>query len=252
MQTALLGRTGFCPRVAAQRTPCQSQSARQSTMVRAQAVATDNETGLKTMRKGVKEVSNLCRRSAHFRMLKSVQKKAALLECQHSESAGRQPLLPNLAEGNAVGKHSEAAPHACPVMLNQQSILSGNTQCWQAGPSIATPSFDVCSRHVARPLPFLRLGTRAMRSTAGVGNETRACNAERCWAYAGHGTWALFVCQHARGSAATLDALADLQASSESVLTPRFYTTDFDEMELLFSQKLNPNLDMAELEVGLL
>lgn len=40
-----------------------------------------------------------------------------------------------------------------------------------------------------------------------------------------------------------------LQASSESVLSPRFYTTDFDEMEQLFSQKLNPNLDMAELEV---
>lgn len=33
------------------------------------------------------------------------------------------------------------------------------------------------------------------------------------------------------------------------MLTPRFYTTDFDEMEQLFSQDLNPNLDMAELEV---
>lgn len=33
------------------------------------------------------------------------------------------------------------------------------------------------------------------------------------------------------------------------MLTPRFYTTDFDEMEQLFSQELNPNLDMAELEV---
>ena len=40
------------------------------------------------------------------------------------------------------------------------------------------------------------------------------------------------------------------QAADESVLTPRFYTTDFDEMEQLFSQDLNPNLDMAELEVG--
>jgi magnesium-protoporphyrin IX monomethyl ester (oxidative) cyclase len=94
MQTALLGRTGFCPRVAAQRTPCQRQNARHNTMVRAAASA-DSETGLKTMRKGVKE------------------------------------------------------------------------------------------------------------------------------------------------------------ASSESVLTPRFYTTDFDEMEQLFSQKLNPNLDMAELEAML-
>ena len=40
-----------------------------------------------------------------------------------------------------------------------------------------------------------------------------------------------------------------MQAADESVLTPRFYTTDFDEMEQLFSQDLNPNLDMAELEV---
>eukprot|EP00208_Stichococcus_sp_RCC1054_P002783 CAMPEP_0206138428 /NCGR_PEP_ID=MMETSP1473-20131121/3318_1 /ASSEMBLY_ACC=CAM_ASM_001109 /TAXON_ID=1461547 /ORGANISM="Stichococcus sp, Strain RCC1054" /LENGTH=410 /DNA_ID=CAMNT_0053531865 /DNA_START=169 /DNA_END=1401 /DNA_ORIENTATION=+ len=41
------------------------------------------------------------------------------------------------------------------------------------------------------------------------------------------------------------------EAADESVLTPRFYTTDFDEMEQLFSQDLNPNLDMAELEAML-
>ena len=41
------------------------------------------------------------------------------------------------------------------------------------------------------------------------------------------------------------------QAADESVLTPRFYTTDFDEMEQLFSLELNPNLNMEELEVGL-
>ena len=39
------------------------------------------------------------------------------------------------------------------------------------------------------------------------------------------------------------------QAADESVLTPRFYTTDFDEMEQLFSLELNPNLPMEELEV---
>ena len=33
------------------------------------------------------------------------------------------------------------------------------------------------------------------------------------------------------------------------MLTPRFYTTDFDEMEQLFSLELNPNLPMEELEV---
>eukprot|EP00878_Enallax_costatus_P000195 GHUV01000253.1.p1 GENE.GHUV01000253.1~~GHUV01000253.1.p1 ORF type:complete len:405 (+),score=118.22 GHUV01000253.1:224-1438(+) len=37
-------------------------------------------------------------------------------------------------------------------------------------------------------------------------------------------------------------------AAEESLLTPRFYTTDFDEMEQLFSQQINPNLDMEELE----
>jgi len=41
------------------------------------------------------------------------------------------------------------------------------------------------------------------------------------------------------------------EAAAESVLTPRFYTTDFDEMEQLFSQDLNPNLDMSELEAML-
>jgi magnesium-protoporphyrin IX monomethyl ester (oxidative) cyclase len=40
-------------------------------------------------------------------------------------------------------------------------------------------------------------------------------------------------------------------AADESILTPRFYTTDFDEMERLFSLKLNPDLPMAELEACL-
>jgi len=37
-------------------------------------------------------------------------------------------------------------------------------------------------------------------------------------------------------------------ASDETLLTPRFYTTDFDEMEQLFSNELNPNIDLEELE----
>eukprot|EP00199_Chlamydomonas_sp_CCMP681_P002062 CAMPEP_0119104754 /NCGR_PEP_ID=MMETSP1180-20130426/2878_1 /TAXON_ID=3052 ORGANISM="Chlamydomonas cf sp, Strain CCMP681" /NCGR_SAMPLE_ID=MMETSP1180 /ASSEMBLY_ACC=CAM_ASM_000741 /LENGTH=408 /DNA_ID=CAMNT_0007089589 /DNA_START=98 /DNA_END=1324 /DNA_ORIENTATION=+ len=37
----------------------------------------------------------------------------------------------------------------------------------------------------------------------------------------------------------------------ESVLTPRFYTTDFEEMERLFSMELNPNLNMEEFEAML-
>lgn len=37
-------------------------------------------------------------------------------------------------------------------------------------------------------------------------------------------------------------------AAEESVLTPRFYTTDFDEMEELFSLSKNPNLPMEEFE----
>ena len=37
------------------------------------------------------------------------------------------------------------------------------------------------------------------------------------------------------------------EAASENLLTPRFYTTDFDEMEQLFSKEINPNLDETEL-----
>lgn len=35
---------------------------------------------------------------------------------------------------------------------------------------------------------------------------------------------------------------------NESLLTPRFYTTDFDEMEQLFNTEINKNLNMAEFE----
>ena len=39
-------------------------------------------------------------------------------------------------------------------------------------------------------------------------------------------------------------------ASDETLLSPRFYTTDFDEMEALFSQELNPTLNMDEIEAS--
>lgn len=35
--------------------------------------------------------------------------------------------------------------------------------------------------------------------------------------------------------------------AEETILSPRFYTTDFDEVEALFSKEINPNLDMTEL-----
>lgn len=35
--------------------------------------------------------------------------------------------------------------------------------------------------------------------------------------------------------------------AEETILTPRFYTTDFDEVEQMFSKEINPNLDMTEL-----
>ncbi|CAG9460440.1 unnamed protein product [Pedinophyceae sp. YPF-701] len=40
-------------------------------------------------------------------------------------------------------------------------------------------------------------------------------------------------------------------AADETLLTPRFYTTDFDEMEQLFSKEINPNLDLEELKACL-
>lgn len=41
------------------------------------------------------------------------------------------------------------------------------------------------------------------------------------------------------------------EAADETLLSPRFYTTDFDEMEELFSKELNPNLDMDEIRASL-
>ena len=37
------------------------------------------------------------------------------------------------------------------------------------------------------------------------------------------------------------------EAANENLLTPRFYTTDFDEMERLFSTEITPNLDETEI-----
>ena len=59
-----------------------------------------------------------------------------------------------------------------------------------------------------------------------------------------------------RAAAADVDAETGIkkmregikEAASENLLTPRFYTTDFDEMEQLFSKEINPNLDESELE----
>ena len=41
------------------------------------------------------------------------------------------------------------------------------------------------------------------------------------------------------------------EAADETVLTPRFYTTDFDEMEELFSLERNPGLPMDEFDAML-
>lgn len=41
---------------------------------------------------------------------------------------------------------------------------------------------------------------------------------------------------------------AQKQGIKETLLTPRFYTTDFDEMETLFNTEINKNLNEAEFE----
>lgn len=41
------------------------------------------------------------------------------------------------------------------------------------------------------------------------------------------------------------------QAQAETVLSPRFYTTDFDMMEEMFNEKINDNLNMEEFEAML-
>ena len=41
---------------------------------------------------------------------------------------------------------------------------------------------------------------------------------------------------------------ANKAAIKETLLTPRFYTTDFDEMETLFNTEINKNLNQAEFE----
>lgn len=37
-------------------------------------------------------------------------------------------------------------------------------------------------------------------------------------------------------------------AAKDTILTPRFYTTDFEECARMFSKEINPRLDMKELE----
>ena len=47
------------------------------------------------------------------------------------------------------------------------------------------------------------------------------------------------------------DIICVQQASADTVLTPRFYTTDFDQMEEMFNLERNPNLPMQEFEAML-
>eukprot|EP00740_Mantoniella_antarctica_P001926 CAMPEP_0181361190 /NCGR_PEP_ID=MMETSP1106-20121128/7137_1 /TAXON_ID=81844 /ORGANISM="Mantoniella antarctica, Strain SL-175" /LENGTH=418 /DNA_ID=CAMNT_0023474653 /DNA_START=80 /DNA_END=1336 /DNA_ORIENTATION=+ len=100
----------------------------------------------------------------------------------------------------------------------------------------------VSARATAQPA---KLGAARVHKAASFGNAVVARRAQRPVRFAGV----------ARAAAGGVDADTGIkkmregvkEAADENLLTPRFYTTDFDEMEQLFSSEINPNLDQAEL-----
>jgi magnesium-protoporphyrin IX monomethyl ester (oxidative) cyclase len=98
----------------------------------------------------------------------------------------------------------------------------------------------VSARATAQPA---KLGAARVHKAASFGNAVVARRAQRPVRFAGV----------ARAAAGGVDADTGIkkmregvkEAADENLLTPRFYTTDFDEMEQLFSSEINPNLDQA-------
>ena len=67
-------------------------------------------------------------------------------------------------------------------------------------------------------------------------------------AFGGNGSARVSMAAAAAGAVAPKGGKNQKKEIDETLLTPRFYTTDFDEMERLFNVEINKNLNEAEFE----
>jgi len=82
-------------------------------------------------------------------------------------------------------------------------------------------------------------GNKAMRSAAPVAAKAKRCMTVRAGEASNPG-------MDEQGLGFKTMRSGIKEAADENLLTPRFYTTDFEEMEQMFAEKINPNLNMDE------